>query len=92
MAQSGVTDNFAYAKTLPSGADGAWHAAFSQTGEALTLDELPAGGAATDIATRTEASVAGGETFKAAYTAYIGTETPAGTYTGTIEYTLTANS
>ena len=92
LTQSGVTDNFAYAATLPSGTAGAWNAAFSQaTGGSLTIEQLPSSGAATDIVSLGEASAAGGETFKATYTAYIGTETPAGTYSGTIAYTLAAN-
>ena len=91
LSQSGVTDNFAYAASLPSGTAGAWNAAISQaTGGSLTIEQLPSGGAATDIVTLGEASAAGGESFKAAYTAYIGSDTPAGTYTGTIAYTLSA--
>ena len=93
LTKSGVTDNFAYAATLPSGTAGAWNAAISQAqGGSLTIEQLPSGGAATDIVTLGEASAAAGETFKATYTAYIGTETPAGTYTGTIGYTLTPNA
>lgn len=93
LTKSGVTDNFAYAATLPSGTAGAWNAAISQAqGGSLTIEQLPSGGAATDIVTLGEASAAAGETFKATYTAYIGTETPAGTYTGTIGYTLAPNA
>ena len=91
LGQTGVTDNFAYAATLPSGTAGAWNAAISQAeGGPLTIEQLPSGGGATNIVTLGEASGASGETFKAAYTAYIGTETPSGTYQGTIAYTLTA--
>ena len=91
LTQSGVTDTFAYAATLPSGTTGAWNAAISQAaGGSLTIEQLPSGGAATNIATLGAASAVGGETFTAAYTAYIGTQTAAGTYSGTIEYTLTA--
>ena len=93
LTKSDVTDNFAYAATLPSGTAGAWNAAISQAqGGSLTIEQLPSGGAATDIVTLGEASAAAGETFKATYTAYIGTETPAGTYTGTIGYTLAPNA
>lgn len=92
LTQSGgVTDNFAYAATLPSGTAGAWNAAFSQAaGGTLTIEPLPTGGQATDIVSLGKASGADGETFKATYTAYIGTETPSGTYQGTIAYTLSA--
>ena len=93
LSKTGVTDNFAYAASLPSGTAGAWNAAISQAaGGSLTIEQLPSGGAATDIVSLSEASGASGETFKAAYTAYIGTETPAGTYTGTIGYTLAPNA
>ena len=88
LTQSGVNDNFAYANSLPSGATGAWNAAIAKTTESLSIEQLPSGGAATDIVTLGEASVTGGETFTATYTAYIGTATPAGLYTGTIGYTL----
>ena len=87
-----ITANFAYAATLPSGADGAWNAAIGQAqGGSLVLEQLPSGGAATDIVSHTGASVTGGESFTATYTAYIGTATPTGTYSGTIAYTLAAN-
>ena len=86
-----ISANFAYVNSLPSGATGAWNALISQeSGGSLTLDQLPTGGAATDIVTKSGASVTGGETFKATYTAYIGTATPAGIYSGTIAYTLSA--
>lgn len=88
LSQSGVTDNFAYVATLPSsGADGAWHAQIAGTG---LKNQLPDDGASTTIIERTEASGASGESFTATYTAWIGTETPAGTYEGTIGYTLAA--
>ena len=95
-----ITDNFAYKATLPTASstaadkkDGAWNASFSQaSGGSLTITQLPNGGASTDIATLGAASAADGESFTATYTAWIGTETPAGTYSGTIAYTLTPNS
>lgn len=88
LTQDGVTDNFAYVATLPSsGADGAWHAQIAGTG---LKNQLPDDGASTTIIERTEASGASGESFTSTYTAWIGTETPAGTYEGTIGYTLAA--
>ena len=91
LSQSGVTDVFAYVATLPTSTDGAWHAQFaadSGNTNTLTINQLPAGGAETTIVTSGQASAAAGEVFTATYTAYIGTETPAGTYSGTIDYTL----
>ena len=90
LTQTGVTANFTYANSLPSGTAGAWNALIGQTGSALTIEQLPSGGAATDIVTKGTASATGGETFTATYTAYIGSETPTGTYTGNIAYTLSA--
>ena len=88
LSQSGVTDDFDYVATLPSsGADGAWHAQIAGTG---LKNQLPDGGTSTTIIERTEASGANGESFTSTYTAWIGTETPAGTYEGTIGYTLAA--
>ena len=91
LSATGVTDTFAYAASLPSGVDSAWHAQFAADAgntNTLTVTQLPAGGAETTIISANQASATGGETWTATYTAYIGTETPAGTYTGTIGYTL----
>ena len=88
-----ISDNFAYVASLPSsGVDGAWNATIATSAAALTAAQLPDGGTATDIISNAGASATGGETFTATYTAYIGTETPAGTYTGTIAYTLAPNA
>ena len=87
-----ISANFAYVATLPSsGTTGAWHATIASEATGVTAAQLPAGGAATDIITKATASGANGEEFTATYTAYIGTETPSGTYSGTIAYTLAAN-
>ena len=87
-----ISANFAYAATLPStGTTGAWHAEIATEDTGLTATQLPASGAATDIITKAAASDADGENFTATYTAYIGTATPSGTYSGTIGYTLAAN-
>ena len=41
LTQSGVTDTFAYAATLPSGTTGAWNATISQAaGGSLTIEQL----------------------------------------------------
>lgn len=89
LAQTGVTANFAYAATLPdSGTTGAWNATFASSD--VTPVQIATVNTATDIITKGSASGADGETFTATYTAYIGTATPAGTYTGTISYTLSA--
>ncbi len=91
LSATGITDVFAYKATLPSGTDGAWNATFAADTEntnTLTVAQLADGGASKTIISSGQASAAGGESFTATYTAYIGTETPAGTYTGTIAYTL----
>ena len=91
-ASIAAADHFAYKATLPSsGTTGAWHASFSGTGT-TSEGQLPDGGAETTIINRVEASGADGEEFKATYSAYIGTESPAATYTGTIGYTLAPNA
>ena len=92
LSATGITDVFAYKATLPStGVDGAWNATFAAASgntNTLTVAQLADGGASKTIITSGQASAAAGETWTATYTAYIGTETPAGTYTGTIDYTL----
>ncbi len=93
-----TTDKFVYvggdAPTL-SGVNGQWHAQIAKTTASLTVTQLasPTTGESTtaDIITLGEASVTGGETFTATYTAHIGSETPAGLYSGEISYTLAAN-
>lgn len=87
-----ISANFAYAATLPStGTTGAWHAEIATEDTSLTAAQITAAATATDIITKAGASDADGEDFTATYTAYIGTATPAGTYSGTIGYTLAAN-
>ncbi len=87
-----ISANFAYAATLPSsGTTGAWHATVATEDTGLTAAQLTAGDTATDIITKAGASDADGEDFTVTYSAYIGTATPAGTYSGTIAYTLAAN-
>ena len=94
---TGITDTFAYKATLPTASDeaavkkdGAWNAAFAAgtNTNTLTVAQLPDGGTSTKIISSNQASAAAGETWTATYTAWIGTETPAATYRGTISYTL----
>ena len=86
LSATGITDVFDYVATLPStGVDGAWHAQIAGTG---LKNQLPDDGTSTTIIERAEASGASGESFTATYSAYIGTETPAGVYDGNIVYTL----
>ena len=85
-----ITANFAYVNdtsTSFTGTSGAWNATMSSS-DLTIANQLPDGGTSTKIISHAGASGADGETFKATYTAYIGTATPAGTYTGTIAYTL----
>lgn len=99
LQSGGITDIFAYKTSLPTSRtdtdanDGAWNVTISQTGTALNITQLnnpTSGSTATSgtIATHTGASTADGESFTATYAAWIGNETPTGTYTGTITYTL----
>ena len=86
-----ISANFAYMASLTGlTTTGGWHAEIGTEDTGLTAAQLPNGGAATDIITKAAASDADGEDFTATYTAYIGTATPAGTYSGTIGYTLAA--
>ena len=89
LTATGITDVFAYAATLPSGTTSAWNATFASSD--VTPVQIATVDTATDIITKSGASAAAGETFTATYTAYIGTATPAGTYSGEIAYTLTPN-
>ena len=93
-------DVFAYATSLPTSSssdalkkDGKWNATIAAgTGlEDAEIGQIQSADTSADIVTHNAASIASGETFTAAYTAWIGTETPAGTYSGNITYTLSAN-
>ena len=92
-------DVFAYSTTNPAGGtvDSSWHAQVATSSQTLQVSQLPApsqGETTTSgtIASLSGASATGGESFSVTYSAYIGTETPAGTYTADIDYTLAANS
>ena len=84
------------AAALPSsGTEGAWVATVSGTGVSAELSGITTASAVNYIATAggiiaTEASSTDGSTFTVTYGAYVGTETAADTYTGTVQYTLAA--
>lgn len=80
------TDNY-----TPSGTNGLWTAVItSDSAGVTTTSPVPVGGGT--IISSSSGTEAAGVNFTAAYSAYVGTETPAGTYSGTIIYTLTALS
>lgn len=97
LTASNISDVFAYATSLPNAqseaaakADGKWNATIA-AGAGLTdqeISQITAAATAATIVNHGAASVADGETFTSTYTAWVGTETPAGTYSGTISYTL----
>ena len=80
------TDNY-----TASGKDGLWTAVITTSAPGVTATSpVPVGGGVI-ISSGTNTS-ASGTTFTAAYSAYVGSITPAGTYTGTIEYQLSSLS
>ena len=84
-----IDDKFTYTNDTQTftGVDSLWNATIAGTG---LKDQIAAADTAATIIERTQASATGGESFTATYSAYIGTETPAGVYSGTIAYTLAA--
>ena len=79
------TDNY-----TPSGTSGLWTAAITSDASGVTvIPVVPVGGGT--IISSDSGTEAAGISFTATYSAYVGTATPAGTYTGTIVYTLTAS-
>ena len=79
------TDNYTH-----TGTSGMWTAAIASNTEGVTATPVvPAGGGT--IISADSNTPAGGTTFTATYNAYVGTDTPAGTYAGTIVYTLIAS-
>ena len=84
------------ASALPStGTEGAWVATVSGTGVSAELSGITTASAVNYISTdggiiATETSSTDGSTFTVTYGAYVGTETAADTYTGTVQYTLAA--
>ena len=88
----GIEDIIAYtADYTPSGKNGLWTAEITtNTPDVTATSPVPVGGG-TIISSGTNTS-ASGTTFTATYSAYVGSITPAGTYTGTIEYQLSSLS
>ena len=79
------TDNY-----TPSGANSLWTAIIASDTAGLTVTSpVPVGGGT--IISSSSSTTAAGATFTATYEAYVGSTTPAGTYTGIIEYTLTVS-
>ena len=78
------TDNYTH-----TGVDSMWTAVIESDTPGLTVTSpVPVGGGT--IISSDSSTTATGADFTATYSAYVGTATPAGTYTGTIVYTLTA--
>ena len=88
LEATGIEDVIAYTDSYaPSGANGMWTAAISSNTAGVTVTPVvPVGGGT--IISASSNTAAGGTTFTATYSAYVGTEMPAGTYSGTIVYTL----
>ena len=79
------TDNYTH-----TGVDSMWSAAITSDATGVTVVPVVPVGGGTILSSDTSTATAGVD-FSATYSAYVGTETPAGTYTGTIVYTLTAS-
>lgn len=92
LEADGITDVIAYTDDYThTGVNSMWTAVIASDNPALSVtSSVPIGGGT--IATSDTSTVTAGVDFTATYKAYVGTETPAGTYTGRIEYTLTAAS
>ena len=75
----------------PSGVNGLWTAGIDSdaTGVEVVATVPKNGGTILESSSNTSAD---GVSFTATYSAYVGSATPAGTYAGRIEYTLTASS
>lgn len=78
------TDNYTH-----TGKDGMWTAEIASSASGVTaISPVPVGGG---VVLSSGTSSSDSMSFTATYRAYVGTETPAGAYTGTIVYTLTAS-
>lgn len=90
LEASGIEDVIAYTDNyIPSGVNSIWSAAIASDAAGVTVvPVVPIGGGT--IISSNSGTTAGGATFTATYSAYVGSQTPAGTYEGTIVYTLTA--
>ena len=92
LEADGITDVIAYTDDYThTGVNSMWTAEIVTDNPALSVTSpVPIGGGT--IVTSDTSTVTAGVDFTATYKAYVGTATPAGTYTGRIEYTLTAAS
>lgn len=88
LEATGITGKISYTDSYAtSGTDGLWTAAIASSNADLVVSTpVPVGGGT--IITSSSHTATGGVDFTAAYDAYVGTTTSAGTYTGTIVYTL----
>ncbi len=87
LEATGITSKINYtANYSPSGTNSQWTAAITSESGVTVSTPVPVGGG-TIISSSTNTG-ASGITFTATYSAYVGTAMPAGTYTGTIVYTL----
>ena len=92
LEAAGIEDVIAYTDNYThTGVDSMWTAAIASETVGVTVvnNPVPAGGG--PIISSNSHTTASGATFTATYSAYVGTATPAGTYTGTIVYTLAAS-
>lgn len=91
LESSGIEDVIAYTDNYtPSGVNSIWSAAIASDATGVTVVPVVPVGGGTILSSDTSTATAGVD-FSATYSAYVGTATPAGTYTGTIVYTLTAS-
>ena len=88
LTATGLQDVVAYTDNYtPSGTSSLWTANVTSETTGLTVVPVVPAAGGTIISSNTH-TAASGASFAATYEAYIGSETPAGTYTGTIVYTL----
>ena len=91
LEASGIEDVIAYTDNYnPSGVNSIWSAAIASEATGVTVVPVVPIGGGTILSSDTS-TAAEGVDFSATYSAYVGTATTAGTYTGRIEYTLTAS-
>lgn len=91
-AEGDITDVIAYTDDYtPSGRNGLWTAEITSDTPGITVtNPVPVGGGV--IVSSGTNTLAAGTTFTATYSAYVGSITPAGTYVGRIEYSLSSLS
>lgn len=91
LEMTGIDDVIAYTDNYThTGVNSMWTAAIAtETADVTAISPVPIGGGT--IISSDSSTTAAGASFTATYKAYVGSETPAGTYMGTIVYTLTAS-